>query len=112
MSTATSYRTDSPTDDEDDTSTVNNDDTQDLLSQSNLTRNLPQPDLIKSIKSKNLNQEYVHHLQHMADLSNQQRFHEQSSSTTIPFFGKDDHVIDTEHNELPITTVEKNVLFN
>jgi len=111
MSIVTSYRSDSPTDDED-ISTINNDDTQDLSSETNLVRNLPQPDLVASIKSTNLNQEYCHHLQQMADLSNQQRFNEQSSSTTIPFFGKDDHVMDTERNELPTTTLEKNVLCN
>lgn len=107
MSTATSYHSDSPTDD-DDLSTTNNVDTQYISSE----LNLPQPDLVTSIKSTNLDQEYCHQLQQMADLSNQQRFHEQSSSTTIPFFGKDDHVIDTEQNELPTTTLEKNVLFN
>jgi hypothetical protein len=111
MSTVTSYRSDSPTDDEDG-STINNDDTQYLSSETNLIQNLPQPDLIASIKPTNLNDKYCHHLQQMADLSNQQRFHEQSSPTTIPFFGKDDPVMDTECNELPTTTLEKTVLFN
>jgi hypothetical protein len=111
MSTGTSYRSDSSTDDED-RSTINNDDTQDLSFESNLIRNLPEPDLNTSIKSTNLNQEYCHQLQQMADLSNQQRFHEQSSSSTLPFFGKDDHLMNTERNELPTTTLEKNLLFN
>jgi hypothetical protein len=111
MSIVTSYQSDSPVDDED-RSTINNDDTQYLSSEINLTRNLPQPDLVASIKPKNLNQEYCHHLQQMADLSNQQRLNEQSSSTTIPFFGKDDHMMNTECNQLPTTTLEKNVLFN
>jgi hypothetical protein len=108
MSTVTSYRSDSPSDDED-MSIINNDDTPQYLSS---TSNLPQPDLIQSIKSKNINQEYCHHLQRMADLSNQKRFHKQSSSTTIPFFGKDDNLIDTERNQLPTTILEKNILFN
>lgn len=108
MSTVTSYRSDSPVDDED-RSTINNDDTQYLSSE---IRTLPQPDLIASIKTSNLNQEYCHHLQQMADLSNQQRLNEQSSSTTIPFFGKDDHLMNTECNQVPTTTLEKNVLFN
>jgi hypothetical protein len=111
MSIVTSYRSDSPSDDED-TSTLNNDDTQYSSPEANLGRHLPQPDLIASIKSTNLNQEYCHHLQQMADLSNQQRCTEQSSPSTIPFFGKDDHLMDTERNELPTTTLEKNVLFN
>jgi hypothetical protein len=111
MSTVTSYRSDTPSDDED-MSIINNDDTQDLSSKSNLVGNIPQPDLVQSIKSKNTNEEYCHHLQQMADLSNEKRFHEQSSSTTIPFFGKDDNIIDTECNQLPTTILEKNILFN
>jgi len=111
MSTVTSYRSDSPSDDED-MSIINNDDTQYLSSTSNLVRNLPQPDLIQSTKPKNINQEYCHHLQRMADLSNQKRFHKQSSSTTIPFFGKDDNLTDKESNQLPTTKLEKNILFN
>ena len=110
ISTATSYRSDSPSDDED-RSTINNDDTQDLSQDLNGSRQLPQPDLIASIKSTNLNEEYRHHLQQMANLSNQQRFNDESSST-MPFFGKNDHVMDTECNELPTTNLEKNVLFN
>jgi len=111
MSTVTSYRSDTPSDDED-MSIINNDDTQDLSLESNLVRNLPQPDLVQSIKPKNIDQKYCHHLQQMADLSNQTRFHEQSSSTTIPFFGKDDNTIDTECNQLPTTILEKNILFS
>ena len=106
ISTVTSYQTDSPTDDED-LSTINSDDTQCLSSQTKL----PQPDLVTSIKPTNLNDEYCQHLQHMANLSNQQRLHEQSSETTLPFFGKDDHIIDTQTNELPITILEKNLFF-
>ncbi len=108
MSTVTSYRSDSPIDDEDQ-STINNDDTQYLSSE---IRTLPQPDLIASIKTPNLNQEYCHHLQQMADLSNQQRLNEQSSSIAIPFFGKDDHLMNTQRNQMPTSTLEKNVLFN
>lgn len=52
----------------------------------------------------------------MAELSNQQRLQEQTSSssspTTLPFFGNDDHTMNTETNELPTSTLEKNVLFN
>jgi hypothetical protein len=104
MSTATSYRSDSPVDDED-RSTINNDDTQYLSSE---IQNLPQPDIIASIKKNpNLNEEYCHHLKQMADLANQQ-----SSSETIPFFGKDDHLMNTECNQKPTTTLEKNLLFN
>jgi hypothetical protein len=108
MSTVTSYRSDSPIDDEDQ-STINNDDTQYLSSE---IQTLPQPDLIASIKTRNLNQEYCHHLKQMADLSNQQRLNEQSSSMAIPFFGKDDHLMNTERNQMPTSTLEKNVLFN
>ena len=97
MSTATSFRSDSPVDDED-RSSINNDETQ----------YLPQPDIIASIKkSPNLNEEYCNHLKQMADLANQQ-----SSSNMIPFFGKDDHMMNTESNQKPTTTLEKNLLFN
>jgi len=112
MSTATSYRSDSRSDNEDMSTINDDDDTQDLPSESNVSRPLPPPDLVTSTKSKNLNQDYCHHLQQMADLSNHQRYNEQSSSSTIPFFGKDDHLMDTECNPLPTTTIEKNVLFN
>ena len=101
--TSTSCRSDSASDDED-MSTVNNDDTQYLSSASNLTGHLPQPDIVQST----INEEYCHHLQQMADLSNQQRFTEQS----IPFFGKDDHLLNTEESETPTTTLEKTLLFN
>jgi hypothetical protein len=112
MSTVTSYRSDSPSDTEDMSTTIDDDDAQDLLSELHVPRNLPPPDVVTSIKSTNLNQEYCHHLQQMADLSNKQIYNEQSSSSTIPFFGKDDHLIGTERNEQPTTTLEKNVLFN
>ena len=105
----TSSRSDSPIDDEDeDRSTLNNDDTQDLSSSPNRTENLPPPDLVASIKAKNFNDEYCQHLQHMAQLSNEQS----SSQTEIPFFGKDDHAMNTQCNPLPTSTLEKNVLFN
>jgi hypothetical protein len=93
--TATSYRSDSPSDDED-ISTINNDNIS--------TRNLPQPDIVQST----MNDEYRHHLQQMAELSNQQRYNEQS----MPFFGKDDHVINTETSQMPTTSLEKSLLFN
>jgi hypothetical protein len=102
--TSTSYRSDSPSDDED-ISVINNDDTQYLSFESQLL----QPDLVTST---NFNQDYCQHLQQMADLSNQQRFTEQSSSSTMPFFGQDDHLSNTECNEMPTSTLEKTVLFN
>ncbi|CAF1355973.1 unnamed protein product [Adineta steineri] len=108
MSTVTSYRSDS-TSDHEDISTINDDnDTQDLSSELNIS----QPDIVTSSKSTTLNEEYCRQLQQMANLSNQQIFHEQSSSTTLPFFGKNDHVINTESNPLPTSTLEENVLFN
>ena len=95
--TSASYRSDSSTDDDDeDILTVNNDDIPAGL--------LPQPDIVQST----MNQEYCHHLQQMAELSNQQRFNEQS----IPFFGKDDHLINTETSQMPTTSLEKTLLFN
>lgn len=100
MSTVTSSRSDSPTDDDDDDtdrSILNPDDTQYPSS----------PDLITSIKPTNFNEEYCQHLQQMAQFSK-----EQSSQTEVPFFGKDDHVINTQCNELPTSTLEENVLFN
>ena len=116
MSTAasTSSRSDSSTDDDDDEdiSTVHHDDTQYLSAVSNHVEHLPEPDLVASTKASNFNDEYCHHLQQMADLSNQQRSHEQSSSSTIPFFGKDDHVIDTQTDAMPTSDLEKAVLFN
>jgi hypothetical protein len=93
--TATSYPSDSTSDDED-ISTINNDDIS--------TRHLPQPDIVQST----MNDEYCHHLQQMAELSNQQRFNEQS----IPFFGKDDPLINKESSQMPITSFEKTLLFN
>ncbi len=93
--TSTSYRSDSPSDDED-ISTLNNDEIS--------AEHLPQPDIVQST----LNDEYCHHLQQMAELSNQQRFNEQS----IPFFGKDDHVTNNETSQTPTTSLEKTLLFN
>jgi len=93
--TSASYRSDS-TSDVGDISTINNDDIP--------ARNLPQPDIVQST----MNDEYCHHLQQMAELSNQQRFNEQS----IPFFGKDDHVINTETSQMPTTSLEKTLLFS
>jgi len=87
---STSYRSDSPSDDED-ILTVNNDD-------------LPQPDIVQST----MNDDYCHHLQQMAELSNQQRFTEQS----IPFFGKDDHLINKDPSQMPTTSLEKTLLIN
>jgi hypothetical protein len=93
--TSTSYRSDLPSDDEDISTVVNED-----IS----TRHLPPPDIVQST----MNEEYCHHLQQMAELSNQQRFNEQS----IPFFGKDDHLINTETSQMPTTSLEKTLLFN
>jgi hypothetical protein len=93
--TSTSYRSDSPSDDED-ISTINNDDIS--------AEHLPQPDIVQST----MNEDYCHHLQQMADLSNQQRFTEQS----IPFFGKDDHLINQDPSQMPTTSLEKTLLFN
>jgi hypothetical protein len=100
--TSTSYQSDLASDDED-MSTINNDDTQYLSSVSNLARHLPQPDIVQST----INEEYCHHLQQMADLSNQ-RFTEQS----IPFFGKDDHLKTKEPSQMPTTSLEKSLLIN
>ena len=94
---STSYRSDSPSDDDDeDISTMNNDDIS--------AGHLPQPDIVQST----LNEDYCHHLQQMAELSNQQRFNEQS----MPFFGKDDHLINNETSQMPTTSFEKTLLFN
>lgn len=95
---STSYQSDSPSDDDDDEdiSSITHDD----LS----IRNLPQPDIVQST----MNDEYRHHLQQMAELSNQQRYSEQS----MPFFGKDDLVINTETSQMPTTSFEKTFLFN
>ena len=93
--TTTSYRSSSESDDED-LSTINADDLR--------REHLPQPDLIQST----MNDEYCQHLQQMADLSNQQRFNEQS----IPFFGKDDHVTPNDPSQMPTTSLEKTLLFN
>lgn len=92
---STSYRSDSPSDDED-LSTINNDEISAGI--------LPPPDLVQST----MNEQYCHHLQQMADLSNQQRLNEQS----MPFFGKDDHVINNETSQMPTTSLEKTLLFN
>lgn len=102
----TSSQSDSPIDDDDeDRSTLNNDDTQDLSSS---PTHHPPPDLVTSIKTKNFNAQYCEHLQQMAQFSNEQS----SSQTEIPFFGKDDHAMNTQCHPLPTSTLEKNVLFN
>lgn len=112
MSTITSYKSDSVSD-HDNESTANNDDTHDLSFELNGSQQqLPPPDLVASIKPTNLNESYSQHLQQMADLSKQQLYHEQSSSSTIPFFGKDDPVMDTERDPLPTTNLERSVLFD
>ncbi|CAF3354163.1 unnamed protein product [Rotaria sp. Silwood1] len=112
ISTVTSYQSDSSSDNEE--STTNNDDTQEFSSESNLIEHYPQPDIVMSTKSTNLNQDYCHQLQQMVELSNRQLYNEQSSSssTIIPFFGKDNPFMDTEHNGLITTKLEKNVLFD
>ncbi|UJR22863.1 hypothetical protein I4U23_025892 [Adineta vaga] len=95
--TPTSYQSSSSSDnDDEDILTVNNDEIS--------AGHFPQPDIVQST----MNEEYCHHLQQMAELSNQQRFNEQS----IPFFGKDDHLINTETSQMPTTSLEKNLLFN
>ena len=95
--TPTSYQSDSSSDTGDeDILTVNNDEIS--------AEHLPQPDIIQST----MNEEYCHHLQQMAELSNQQRFHEQS----IPFFGQDDHLLNAETSQMPTSTLEKTLLFN
>ena len=111
---SSSSRSDSSSDDDDDEdiSTVHHDDTQYLSAVSNHVEHLPEPDVVTSIKTSNVNNGYCHHLQHMAVFSNQQCSHEQSSSSTIPFFGKDDHVIDTQAAAMPTSDLEKAMLFN
>ncbi|CAF2358780.1 unnamed protein product [Rotaria sp. Silwood2] len=115
ISTITSYQSDSLSDNEE--STTNNDDIQELSLESNLIQNFSQPDIVMSIKSSNSNEAYRHQLQQMAELSNLQRYDKQSSSssssstTPVPFFGKDNSFADTEHNELITTKLEKNVRF-
>ncbi|CAF1015074.1 unnamed protein product [Adineta ricciae] len=95
--TPTSYQSDSSSDTGDeDILTVNNDEIS--------AEHLPQPDIVQST----MNEEYCHHLQQMAELSNQQRFHEQS----IPFFGQDDHLLNAETSQMPTSTLEKTLLFN
>ena len=94
--TSTSYRSDSPSDDED-ISTLNNDEIS--------AEHLPPPDIVQST----MNDEYCHHLQQMAELSNQQRFNNEQS---IPFFGKDDHVTNNQTSQMPTTSLEKRLLFN
>ena len=104
--TSTSYRSDSPSDveeEEEDASTIHPDETQYLSAVSQLMGHLPPPDLVQSTMSD----EYCHQLQKMADLSNQQRYDEQS----MPFFGKDDHMSQTEQSPMPTSTLEKTVLF-
>ncbi|CAF0750623.1 unnamed protein product [Rotaria sordida] len=116
ISTITSDQLDSSSDNEE--SSTNNDDIQELSSDPNLIQHYPQSDLVMSIKPTNSDQEYCQQLQQMADLSNRQRYNEQSSSssspstTTIPFFDKDNPFMDTEHNELMTTKLEKDVLFD
>ena len=94
---STSYRSDDPSDDEEeDLSTIHNEEIS--------TGILPPPDLVQST----MTEEYRHHLQQMADLSNQQRLNEQS----IPFFGKDDPLTNNETSQMPTTSLEKTLLFN
>ena len=102
---STSYRSDPPSDEEEveDMSVVNPDETAYLSSVSNLIGHLPQPDIVQST----MNEGYCHHLQQMADLSNQQRFHEQS----MPFFGQDEHRTHDETNSMPTSSIEKSLLF-
>ena len=106
--TSTSYRSDSPSDVEEEVeeeiSMMNPDETQYLSAVSNLMGHLPPPDLVQST----MGDEYCHHLQKMADLSNQQRFDEQS----MPFFGQDDHSSQTEHSSMPTSSMEKTLLFH
>jgi hypothetical protein len=92
---STSYRSDPPSDDEDISTVINEE-----IS----TGHLPQPDIVQST----MNEDYCHHLQQMAELSNQQRFNEQS----IPFFGKDDHLKTKEPSQMPTTSLEKSLLIN
>jgi hypothetical protein len=89
---------------EDNVCILNPNQTQYLSSVSNLMGHLPQPDLVQST----INDEYCHHLQQMADLSNQQRYNEQS----MPFFGQDDHICNTEHSTMPTSSLEKTLLFH
>lgn len=104
--TSTSYRSDSPSDveEEEEISMMNQDETQYLSAVSNLMGHLPPPDLVQST----MGDEYCHHLQKMADLSNQQRFDEQS----MPFFGQDDHSSQTEHSSMPTSSMEKTLSFH
>lgn len=107
--TSTSYRSDDVSDEdieeeqEEDVSMLNTDERQFLSSVSNLIGHLPPPDLVQSM----INEDYRHHLQQMADLSNQQRFHEQS----MPFFGQD-HVESTDPTAMPTSSLEKTILFH
>lgn len=93
ISTVTSYRTDSSSDKED-LSTVNNDDPQEFSSETNLTQNYSQPDIVMSTKSNGLTAEYCNHLQNMATLAHKQRLIENADM----------------NNEVS-TNVENNVLF-
>ncbi|CAF1261795.1 unnamed protein product [Rotaria magnacalcarata] len=88
ISTVTSYRTDSSSDEED-ISTMNNDDAQYVSSEAILTQTYPQPDIVMSA---NPSEEYCRQLQQMAGLSNLKRF--------------------SEPNELPTADLENNVSFN
>ncbi|CAF1236205.1 unnamed protein product [Adineta steineri] len=102
--TSTSYRSDSSSDNDDD----DEEEEEDILTVNNdeiSPGHLPQPDIVQST----MNEGYCHHLQQMADLSNQQRF---NNTQSIPFFGKDDHVINTETSQTPTTSLEKTLLFN
>lgn len=109
--TSTSYRSDDVSDEdieeeqeeEEDVSMINADERQFLSPVSNLIGHLPPPDLVQSM----MNDDYRHHLQQMADLSNQQRFHEQS----MPFFGQD-HVESTDPTAMPTSSLEKTILFH
>lgn len=63
-------------------STIVNDETPYVSSESNLRGRLPQPDIVQSMTGT----VYCQHLQQMADLSNQTRYNEQS----MPFFEQDE----------------------
>lgn len=107
--TSTSYRSDNVSDgeieeeeeEEEDLSIANADEQPYLSSVSNLIGHLPPPDLVQST----ISEEYCHHLQQMADLSNQQRYHEQS----MQFFDNNDP---SNPCPMPTTSLEKTLLFH
>ena len=88
------------------------DETQDLSSEATPVRHLTAPAPVSSIRSPSSAESYCQQLQEMAELSHQHQAHEQSSSTTLPFFGKDDPVVQTATDPMPTSTLEQNVLFN